>query len=55
MAAFKVVQKREKNGPVSLLVSARMNSEKATKNDGQHVSMRQGPERVLLSAECGYH
>jgi hypothetical protein len=25
------------------LVSARMNTEKAIKNNGQHVSMRQGP------------
>ena len=32
-------QKREKHGPVSLLVSARMKTEKETKNGGHHVNI----------------
>ena len=34
---------QQRDGYSHHLVSARMNTEKATKNDGQHVSMRRGP------------
>ena len=41
-------QKREKHGPVSLLMSARMKTEKETKNGGHHVNIhRYDPGNVF--------